>query len=61
MIIVHKSIFMNFFICGSSVWWLCVSMVCVTALDIQVSLHNQMANWGGLFSNMASCDNILFV
>ena len=27
-------------------------MVCVTALDIQVSLRNQMANFSGLSSNM---------
>ena len=34
-------------------------MVCVTALDIQVSLRNQMANLSGLSSNMAAYGNPL--
>ena len=46
--------FINFFICSSSAWfkW----MVCMTALDIQISLSNQMANIRGLFLYyMAAC------
>ena len=34
-------------------------MVCVTALDIQVSLRNQMANFSGLSSNMDAYGNPL--
>ena len=34
-------------------------MVRVTALDIQVSLCDQMANCSGLSSNMAACGNPL--
>ena len=39
-IIVRNSIFMNFTIRSSSAWWSRACMVCVTALDIQVSLCN---------------------
>ena len=42
-IIVRNSFSMNFSIRGSSAWWSHACMVHVTALDIQVSLHNPMA------------------
>ena len=42
-IIVRNGFSMNFSIRGSSAWWLRTRMVCVTALDIQVSLHNPTA------------------
>ena len=49
---------MNSFIRGSSTW-LRVHMVCMIALDIQVSLHNQMASSSELYSNMAAYGNPL--
>ena len=59
---VRKSIFMNFPIRGSSAWWSRTRMVRVTtALDIQVSLRNQMANFiSGLSSNMVASGNPLY-
>ena len=42
-IIVRNGFFMNFSIRGSSAWWSRARMVRVTALDIQVSLHNPTA------------------
>ena len=42
-IIVRNSFSMNFSICGSSAWWSRARMMRVTALDIQVSLHNPTA------------------
>ena len=42
-IIGRNGIFMNFSIHGSNRWWSHAPMVCVTALDIQVSLRNPMA------------------
>ena len=54
-IIACKSIFLNFFNHDSRAWWLRAHMAHVTALDIQVSLSNQMANLGGLSSNVVAC------
>ena len=42
-IIVHNGFTMNFSIRGSSAWWSRARMVCMTALDIQVSLRNLTA------------------
>ena len=42
-IIVHNGFSMNFSIRGSNAWWPRARMVHMTALDIQVSLHNPMA------------------
>ena len=42
-IIVRNGFFLNFSIRGSSAWWSRARMVCVTALDIQVSLCNPTA------------------
>ena len=42
-IIFRNGFSMNFSIRGSSAWWLCVRMLRITALDIQVSLHNPTA------------------
>ena len=41
-------------------WLLRVPMVHMTALDIQVSLHNQMASFSGLSSNTAAYGNPLY-
>ena len=42
-VIVPTGFFMNFSIRGSSAWWSPACMVHMTALDIQVSLHNPTA------------------
>ena len=46
-IIVRNGFSMNVSIHGSSAWWMRARMVRVTALDIQVSLRNLMAMFGG--------------
>ena len=55
-IIVSKSISMALYIRDSSAWWLPVCMVHVTALDIQVSLYNHMANVKCIFTQKLFVD-----
>ena len=40
---VRNGFSINFSICGSSAWWSRAWIVCVTALDIQVSMCNPIA------------------